>query len=237
MLLIKDSHKLFEFKEYFNNPTGAISHLINIFAVFSGKSIITGIFSHKSKGISPTNLLQTLILMPFLGASNINSLFQRHYQLFYKGKKDCLYDTLRNPDTNWRQLLLNFAKRFVKTIDKNTSAYRVSFFIADDSDLEKRTPLFEGISRVFNHVTRTYPYAYKVLTLGYSDGKSFLPLDFSLHNEKGKKKNYGLTRKQRKEQYVKDRHSSSHGARRKAELRTDKGLNVSTPRTPSLLIA
>ena len=226
MLHIKDSHKLFEFKEYFNSPTKAISHLIDVFSIFSGKSIIRGVFSYKSKGIPFANLLQALILMPFLGASNVNSFFERHYHLLYKGKKDCLYDTLRNPDTNWRKLLLNFAKRFVKTVDKNTSEQSVSFFIADDSDLEKRTPFFEGISRVFNHVTRTYPFAYKVLTLGYSDGKSFIPIDFSLHNEKGKKKNFGLISKQRKEQYLKKRKTLCNGAKRKKELRTDKGLNL-----------
>jgi len=226
MLLIKDSHKLFEFKEYFNSPTKAISSLIDIFAAFSGKSIISGVFTVKSKGIPLTNLLQTLILMPFLGASNVNSLFKQHYKLFYDGKKDCLYDSLRNPNTNWRKLLLNFAKCFVKHIDKNTLEQRALFFIADDSDLEKRTPFFEGISRVFNHVTKNYPFAYKVLTLGYSDGKSFIPLDFSLHNEKGKKKNFGLTSKQRKKQYRKKRDGLSYGAKRKKELRSEKGLNL-----------
>jgi hypothetical protein len=114
MLLIKDNHKLFEFKEYFNSPTKAISHMIDIFAVFSSKSIIRNVFIYKSKGIPLANLLQTLILMPFLGASNINSVFKQHYQLFYKGKKDCLYDALRNPGTDWRKLLLNFAKCFIK---------------------------------------------------------------------------------------------------------------------------
>lgn len=226
MLLIKDSHKLFEFKEYFNSPTKAISHLIDIFAVFSGKPLIRGVFVGKSKGISLAGLLQTLILMPFLGATSVHSLFKQHYALFYDGKKDCLYDVLRNPNTNWRKLLFNFAKCFIKSIDKNTSEQRVSFFIADDSDLEKRTPFFEGISRVFNHVTKNYPFAYKVLSLGYSDGKSFIPLDFSLHNEKGRKKNFGLTRKQRKEQFSKNRNSASHGAKRKKELRTEKGVNL-----------
>jgi len=226
MLHIKDSHKLFEFKEYFKSPTEAISHLIDIFTVFSGKSLTRGIFEYKSKGFSPINLLQTLILMPFLGAANVNSLFKRHYHLFYEGQKDCLYDTLRNHDTNWRKLLMNFAKRFLKTLAGNISERRVSFFIVDDSDLEKSTGFFEGISRVFNHVTKTYPFAYKVLTLGYSDGKSFIPLDFSLHNEKGKKKNFGLIPKERKEQYSKKRNESSNGAHRKKELRTQKGLNL-----------
>jgi hypothetical protein len=114
MLLIKDIHKLCEFKEYFNAPTKTISHIIGIFAVFSSKSIIRNVFIHKSKGIPLANLLQTLILMPFLGASNINSVFKQHYQLFYKGKKDCLYYALRNPGTDCRILLLNFAKMCYK---------------------------------------------------------------------------------------------------------------------------
>ncbi len=159
MLLIKDSHKLFEFKEYF--PTKAISHLIDIFAVFSGKQLIRGVFAVKSKGITLSELLKTLILMPFFGVANVHSLFKQHYALFYDGKKDCLYDVLRNPNTNWRKLLFNVAKCFKKTIEKNTSGQRVTFFIADDSDLEKRTPFFEGVSRVFNHVTKNYPFAKK----------------------------------------------------------------------------
>ncbi len=128
MLLIKDSHKLFEFKKYFNSPTKAISNLIDIFSIFSGKSTIRGVFTEKSKGIPLANLLQTLILMPFLGASNVSSIFKQYYQLFYDGKKDCLYDVLRDPKTNWRKLLLNFAKCFITNTDKNASQQRASFF-------------------------------------------------------------------------------------------------------------
>ena len=100
------------------------------------------------------------------------------------------------------------------------------FFIVDDSDMEKQTPFFEGLSRVFSHVTHRHVFAYKVLTLGFSDGKSFTPLDFSLHNEKGKKKNYGLTNKQRNKQYIKHRKANSHGAKRKKEMRLDKGKSL-----------
>jgi len=39
MLLIKVSHKLSKFKEYFTSPTKAISHPIDIFAIFSGKAL------------------------------------------------------------------------------------------------------------------------------------------------------------------------------------------------------
>jgi hypothetical protein len=77
-------------------------------------------------------------------------------------------------------------KCVIKNTDKNATKQSITFFIADHSHLEKRTAFFEGISRVFNHVTKNYPFAYKVLALGCSGGKSFIPLYFSLHNEKGK---------------------------------------------------
>jgi len=226
MLQIKDSQKLFEFKTYFEEPTRAFSALISILGVFSCKSVIKGIFSHKSKGYSCTSLLEMLILMPFLGAKNINNLFSTYYHVFYKGKKDALYDTLRDSNTNWRRLLLNSGKRFIKKVNEFNLKTTKTFFIADDTDMEKSTPLFERLSRVFNHVTRKHIYAYKALVLGYGDGTSFTPLDFSLHNEKGAKKNYGLTPKQRREQYKKERKASSHGAKRIKEMRIKKGKNL-----------
>lgn len=226
MLHIKDNQKLFEFKDYFENPTRAISVLTGILGTFSGKPFLKDIFSVKLKGYSYANMLQMLVLMPFLGAKNVSNLFSAHCHVFYTGQKDCLYDTLRNPAINWRLLLIRFAKRFIKKTERFLSKGDDTFFIADDTDLEKSTPFFEGLGRVFNHVTGRHVLAYKLLVLGYSDGKSFAPLDFSLHNEKGKKKNYGLTAKQRKEQYRKGRGPASHGAKRKKEMRSQKGKNL-----------
>ncbi len=226
MLHIKDSDKLFEFKDYFKSPTKAFSHIVDVFGVFSLRSITRGVSSLKLKGHSPVILLQMLILSPFLGATNIHNLFGTHYQLFYKGKKDSLYDILRNDKINWRVLLFNFAKRFIKKSRQTWDRAEATFFIVDDSDLEKRTPFFEGIGKVFNHVIGKHVFAHKLLALGYSDGKSFIPLDFSLHNEKGKNKNYGLTKKQRKRQYKKKRNNETHGAKRKTEMRTQKGKNL-----------
>ncbi len=226
MLLIKDNQKLFEFTSYFKNSTQVISNLLDIFSVFSTKSLTDGAFKLKTKGYSNSYLLQMLILMPFLGAKNINNLFSTHYQFFYEGKKDSLYDALRDSNTNWRRMLLNFAKRFIKKVDENILEKEPTYFIVDDSDLEKSTAFFEGLSRIYNHVIQTHVFGYKLLALGYSDGKSFIPLDFSLHNEKGKKKNYGLTRKHRTQQYKKNRSTTSNGAKRKKELRIKKGENL-----------
>ena len=57
----------------------------------------------------------------------------------------------------------------------------------------------------------------KCLTLALSDGKSCYPINFSLHREKGKKKDYGLTLKQRKEQFKEKRNAKNPDYTRKAE--------------------
>lgn len=58
--------------------------------------------------------------------------------------------------------------------------------------------------------------------LGYNDGKSFFPIDFSLHQEPGKNKNRGLKKKELKAQYSKYREEGIPGSKRITELAQDK---------------
>ncbi|MCP4264780.1 MAG: transposase, partial [Candidatus Brocadiaceae bacterium] len=56
--------------------------------------------------------------------------------------------------------------------------------IFDDSLLDKSGKHIEGIGMVHNHVTNLHVLGYKLLVCGFWDGRSFIPLDFSLHREK-----------------------------------------------------
>ena len=85
--------------------------------------------------------------------------------------------------------------------------------ILDDTTFQKSGIRIEGVSKVFDHVTHNFIYGMKCLTLALSDGKSCYPIDFSLHREKGKKKDYGLTLKQRKEQFKEKRNAKTLGHR------------------------
>ena len=89
--------------------------------------------------------------------------------------------------------------------------------ILDDTTFQKSGIRIEGVSKVFDHVTHSFIYGMKCLTLALSDGKSCYPIDFSLHREKGKKKDYGLTLKQRKEQFKEKRNAKNPDYARKAE--------------------
>ena len=83
--------------------------------------------------------------------------------------------------------------------------------IFDDTVIAKTGRCIENISRVWDYVSNRYILAFKMLLMGYCDGVSFIPLDFSFHREKGKNKEkpFGLKTKELKKQYKKKRKAGS----------------------------
>ena len=61
-----------------------------------------------------------------------------------------------------------------------------TFFIVDDSLLEKSGKTIEKIGKVYDHCSHTYSIGMKLLTLGLWDGKRFIPLDLKLSIETSK---------------------------------------------------
>lgn len=171
----------------------------------------------KKRGFDAKKIFQVLFTMRFLDFDNVYQLMQAGISSELAHKKDVLYDFLKNPRIDWAKIVLLFAKQVlriidVKSVDKEPQAPK--FLIVDDSILHKTGKKIEAIGRVFDHSTRLYPLGMKMLTLGYHDGKNFLPLDFSLHHESGKNGNRGLKKKELKAQYSKDRPADSSGAKR-----------------------
>lgn len=68
-------------------------------------------------------------------------------------------------------------------------------FILDDTTLEKNGIAMGNISKVYDHVSGRCLLGFKLLLLAVSDGISTLPIDFSLHREKGKEGDFGLSEK------------------------------------------
>jgi hypothetical protein len=134
---------------------------------------------------------------------------------------------MNNPWMNWRKFLMGFAKQFVKHVkEKGDQNPGITCFVVDDTDLEKSGKTIEYIGRIFNHVTKKNILGFKMLLLSYWDSKNLIPVDFSLHREKGKKGNYGLTVKEKKEQFRKKRDNTSPGYKRVEELDVKKHENA-----------
>jgi hypothetical protein len=91
--------------------------------------------------------------------------------------------------------------------------------IFDDTILQKTGKYIEKISRVWDHVTKRSVLGFKLLVMGYWDGVSFIPIDFSFHREPGKNKEkpYELKKKELRKQHKKNREKGSSSCERAEE--------------------
>lgn len=92
--------------------------------------------------------------------------------------KNTFYRFMNNAKTNWLRFTTLLSKAAVSTIEPLTSADRVNAFIIDDSLYERTSCRKTELgSRVFDHVSMQYTQGFRLMTLGWTDGNTFLPIN------------------------------------------------------------
>ncbi len=76
---------------------------------------------------------------------------------------------MNNQWMDGRKLLIGFAKQFAAYADLTPGT---TCFVWDDTDIEKTGKTIEFAGRRFNHVTKFYPFGYKLLLLDFWVGKA-----------------------------------------------------------------
>jgi len=197
--------------------------VLHFFSTFKIGRLLSSFGSFKSKGVDVSVLLLSLLIFR-LRCESICMMQNLGKNFLEKIDDNTFYRLMNNPWMDWRKLLMGFAKQYAAHVKaKGDCSPRTSCFVLDDTDIEKTGKTIEFIGRVFNHVTKLYPLGFKLLLLGFWDGKTLIAADCSLHREKGKKGTYGLTKKELKSQFSKKRDSKSPGKKRVKELDMKKG--------------
>jgi len=182
----------------------------------------------KNKGVEVSTLLISLITFRLSGKSIPLNLAQR-LSFLPKIDDNTYYRFLNNSRMNWRSLLIRVAKQFTSIVKSKTdNKSKITCFVIDDTDIEKTGKTIEFAGKIFNHVTKTYPFGFKMLLLAFWDGTSSYSIDFSFHREKGKKGNFGLNDKELKNQFSKKRESKLPSYKRVKELDSSKITNTIT---------
>jgi len=93
---------------------------------------------------------------------------------------------------NWRKLFLLISTHLIETVlQPLTLDNRKCVLIIDDSTYDRhRSKVVELLSQVKDHTTGAYMKGFCMLTLGWSDGATFLPLAFSLLSSKKAQNRY-----------------------------------------------
>ncbi|MCD8338577.1 MAG: transposase, partial [Lachnospiraceae bacterium] len=96
--------------------------------------------------------------------------------------KNTMYRFLNNARINWQRFVtLLSAKIIVDFMKPLTDEERKDVFIVDDSLFDRsRSKKTELLAKVFDHCSMKYKRGYRMLTLGWSDGNSFVPINYSL---------------------------------------------------------
>jgi len=92
--------------------------------------------------------------------------------------KNTFYRFLNGKKTNWLRFTTLLSKVVADTIEPLTDKNRVNAFVVDDSLFERTSCKKTGLgSRVFDHTTMRYTKGYRLMTLGWTDGNTFLPVN------------------------------------------------------------
>ncbi len=167
---------------------------------YNEKQINSRIFSF-FKDIKLGKLLRKSNILKLRGASCL-IVFHIIFQLIFTGKnlyqllesksaklpikKDAVYDFLNSVSYNWRKFLLLLSSMIIKKkLYPLTSESRTNVLIFDDSLYSRaRSKAVELLSKVHDHASGKYVRGFRMLTLGWSDGNSFVPVAFSLLSSK-----------------------------------------------------
>ena len=95
--------------------------------------------------------------------------------------KNTFYRFMNAAGTNWLKFTSLLSKNVIDTIEPLTDQNRVNAFIVDDSLFERTSCRKTELgSRVFDHVSMRYTKGFRLMSLGWTDGNTFVPINSTL---------------------------------------------------------
>ena len=148
----------------------------------------------KLRGLKPLLVLRTIFELAFLGRNIYTGVHNRPTAPL---RKDAVYRFLSVPRHNWRRLLAFLAETVIRGFFQPlTDERREDVLILDDTPYDRsRSKEVELLARVRDHSSKRYIKGFRMLTLGWSDGASFVPMDHAvLSSTKKKNRIQGITK-------------------------------------------
>ena len=134
----------------------------------------------KVKGIPVIEVFQYLFCLIF----SDRSMYMQRKTGVFDGSfcKNTVYRFLNDPRINWLRFTTLLSTRIINVFMKPlTDEKRKDVFIIDDSLFDRsRSKKTELLAKVFDHCSMKFKRGYRMLTLGWSDGNSFVPVNHCL---------------------------------------------------------
>ena len=144
----------------------------------------------KKYGVSAVVVMRYIFSLIFTGKNMFRSLqITESNAEFYK---DTAYRFLNSVNANWRKFLHLLSAAIInKELVPLTSKKTAKVFIADDSLYNRnRSKKVELLAKVHDHNENRYYRGFRMLTLGWSDGISQIPVSFAMLSSANEKNRF-----------------------------------------------
>ena len=157
------------------------------FTRFHISSALKASNAYKKKGFPVVEVFQYLFLLIFSNRSMYMSLITGKNSPGFA--KDTVYRFMKMIQINWLHFTTLLASRIIKdAIVPLDSRDRANVLIIDDSMFERnRSKKVELLAKAYDHANHRYRFGFRMLTLGWSDGNTFLPVNSVLLSSENKK--------------------------------------------------
>ena len=133
--------------------------------------------------------LATLITVIFMKCTMyqlLNSKDKWNYS-----SKNTYYRLLNDKSFNWFKFLFLLTEFVISRFSRLTNDDRPGLFVIDDSTIHKdRSKKAELLAKTYDHVIGKFCKGYTLLTLGWTDGFSFVPVTFNMLSSPNKGNRY-----------------------------------------------
>ena len=171
------------------------SRISSFFKTYRVGSILKASNGCKSKGIASVAIFQYIFSLVFFNRSMyMEMMSEKRVNSF---AKDSVYRFVKSANINWFRFTTMLSSRIVSTtIEKLTDEDRINVLIVDDTMFERnKSKNVELLSKVFDHTNSKFRRGFRLLTLGWSDGNTFLPVNSCLLSSENMKNRFNEAEK------------------------------------------
>ena len=151
----------------------------SFFSRFKVGNLLRKCNAQKEKGVPVLQIFKYKLCNVFADRSMYMQQKTGSYREVFS--KNTFYRFLNSRKTNWLRFTTLLSREVSKTIEPLTGEDRINAFVVDDSLFERTScKKIELGSRVFDHTSMRYTKGFRLMTLGWADGNTFLPVNSSL---------------------------------------------------------
>lgn len=171
----------------YQNDKKVSSSIKGFFKKYQVSTALRAANAYKSKGIHVAVIFQYLFSLIFTNRSMYMNMLMGTHQAGFG--KDTVYRFTNSIHINWIKFTTWLSTQIIKeSIAGLTDEKRVNVLIVDDTLFERSSSKkVELLSKVYDHAKKAYKFGFRLLTLGWSDGNTFIPVNGCLLSTENRK--------------------------------------------------